>query len=190
MNQENLSINSQDYIMSFFDILNTMIQGMYNASLSCSLSTNFINQMVPHHRGAIQMSYNLLNYTTNVPLQNIALNIISEQTKSIENLLQSHFCCIQYINTLDDLNQYTQSNEQIIHEMYARMNHAPQTNNIDINFINEMIPHHEGAIQMSQNLLQYNICPELIPILESIISSQQRGIQQMKSLLSQITQQN
>lgn len=190
MNQENLSINTQNYILSFFDILNQMIQGMYNTSLSCSLSANFINQMIPHHRGAIQMSHNLLQYTTNIPLQNIAFNIISEQTKSIEHLLQSHFCCIQSLNSSHDINQYAQTNEQIIHEMYTRMNNAPQTNNININFINEMIPHHEGAIQMSQNILQYNICPQLIPILKEIISSQQKGIQQMKSLLYQMTQQN
>ena len=47
----------------------------------------------------------------------------------------------------------------------------------------EMIPHHRGAIQMSENALSFPICPELIPILEAIIRSQTQGVQDMERLL-------
>ena len=53
-----------------------MIQQMNSAQLSNSISYNFIVQMIPHHKAAIEMSCNLLQYTTLVPLQEIALNII------------------------------------------------------------------------------------------------------------------
>lgn len=46
-----------------------------------------------------------------------------------------------------------------------------------------MIPHHMGAIRMSENALRFPICPELIPILTAIISSQKRGVQEMEKLL-------
>ena len=81
MNCQQYSDNTQQYLICFYEILNQMIADMTNASLSCSLSSDFINQMIPHHRAAIHMSRNLLMYTTNIPLQNIAQNIIKEQTQ-------------------------------------------------------------------------------------------------------------
>ncbi len=51
------------------------------------------------------------------------------------------------------------------------------------NFIVQMIPHHEGAIQMSENALCFPVCPELKPILRAIIVSQRRGVKEMEQLL-------
>ena len=80
------SIVTKNYLSRFYDILECMKEGMTNAQLNDSISHNFIVQMIPHHEAAIQMSQNLLQYTTFIPLQNIALGIISEQTQSIENM--------------------------------------------------------------------------------------------------------
>ena len=77
---------TKNYLCRFYKILDEMIEGMTNAELTSSLSHNFIVQMIPHHRAAIEMSENLLQFTTFVPLQHIAQNIINEQTKSIENM--------------------------------------------------------------------------------------------------------
>ena len=86
MRQEQLSIVTDKYLTCFNNILDQMIQQMNSAQLSNSISYNFIVQMIPHHKAAIEMSCKLLQYTTLVPLQEIALNIIEEQTKSIENM--------------------------------------------------------------------------------------------------------
>ena len=64
------------YLNRFYSILDRMIQDMTNARLGNSISVNFMTQMIPHHRAAIEMSQNLLQYTTNIPLQNIALQIV------------------------------------------------------------------------------------------------------------------
>lgn len=69
-----------------------MIQGMTSPELSCSISHNFIVQMIPHHRAAIEMSHNLLCYTTDIALQNIAVNTII--TKIITNNINRHFLII------------------------------------------------------------------------------------------------
>lgn len=83
------------------------IQEMTDAELGDSISNNFIIQMISHHRAAIKMSQNLLPYTTCVPLQEIASNIIESQNKSItvrmsENALD--YCiCPELIPILDDI---------------------------------------------------------------------------------------
>ena len=69
------------YLEEFNRILEKMICNMKNAKLTNSISNNFIVQMIPHHRAAIEMSCNILQYTTDLTLQEIASNIVAEQTK-------------------------------------------------------------------------------------------------------------
>lgn len=178
-----LSIVAKDYLNRFYCILNEMIHNMTEAELTDSISANFIVQMIPHHRAAIEMSENLLKYTTNIPLQNIALQIIESQTKSIENMQKVQCTCSMLTNCQQDLCQYERRINEIMQTMFSRMENAPDTNQLNVNFIKEMIPHHEGAVKMSETALQYDICPELKPILTAIITSQKRGIMQMQQIL-------
>ena len=46
-----------------------------------------------------------------------------------------------------------------------------------------MIPHHEGGIAMSRNALRFNICPQLKPMLNEMIESQVKGVEEMKKIL-------
>lgn len=178
-----LSDVTQRYLEQFYMILDGMVQGMTEAELTNSISHNFIVQMIPHHRAAIEMSENLLQYTTNVPLQNIAQNIVEEQTESIEDMCRILDECGCLENTDRALCLYQRKMNQIRQNMVSRMGNSVVTNSVDLDFICEMIPHHEGAIAMSEHTLRFDICPGLNPILEAIITSQERGVQQMKALL-------
>lgn len=178
-----LSNVTKNYLSAFNRILDEMIQRMTEAEQSDSISHNFIVQMIPHHRAAIEMSENILKYTTNISLQDIASDIVSEQTKSIENMEKILNCCSERKDCEQDLCLYQRRTEQIMQTMFFQMGCARSTNEINCDFIREMIPHHMGAVEMSNNALQYDICPELKPILEAIITSQERGIMQMRKLL-------
>ncbi len=173
---------AKSYLARFHDILEEMIQGMTCAPLNNSISHNFIVQMIPHHRAAIQMSQNVLTYTTDRALQRIAAGIITEQTKSIENMLAIEQCCSCYTNTGQSLQSYRYRMNQIMQNMFSKMGHACADNRISCSFMREMIPHHEGAIKMSETTLREHICPDLVPILDAIISSQKRGVAEMQDL--------
>lgn len=181
--QTRFSNVTKDYLSAFYCILDTMIRGMTEAKLTDSISHNFIVQMIPHHRAAIEMSENILKYTTNVALQDIASRIVTEQTKSIENMRAIECFCGKRCNSKQDLCLYQRRMDQIMQTMFSEMNHARSTNRINCNFMREMIPHHRGAVEMSGNTLQFDICPELKPILQDIITSQKKGIAQMQALL-------
>lgn len=181
--RQQLSDVTQNYLCCFYKILDEMVEGMTNAKLSDSLSHNFIVQMIPHHRAAIEMSKNLLRVTTFVPLQHIAQNIVSEQTKSIEDMQNVLEHCSKLANLEQARCLYDRQYRQITQTMFFRMRSACFDNNINANFMREMIPHHQGAIQMSKNVLRYPTCPELDPILQAIITSQEKGVQEMQRLL-------
>ncbi len=185
-NPQQFSNVTKDYLCKFYEILGEMTDEMLNAELTESLSHNFIVQMIPHHRAAIKMSKNILKYTTFVPLQNIALDIIDEQTKGIKNMQEALLSCSELKNSQCDICLYNKRFEQVTAKMLAEMRNACTSNNINSNFIYEMIPHHRGAIRMSENALRYDICPELVPILRVIIVSQRKGICHMQRLLRYI----
>ena len=176
------SNNTKDYLREFRCILDDMINGMTCAELTDSISYNFIVQMIPHHEAAIRMSENLLKYTTNVELQNIAMCIISEQTESIKNMQRILERCSRRRNSRQCNYRYNRKTDEIMRTMFERMRNARCTNNIDCNFMREMIPHHMGAVCLCENALKYDICSGLKPILRAIISSQKRGIAQMRRL--------
>ena len=81
------------------------------------------------------------------------------------------------------MRRYMLSFRSITRTMFLEMKRAPRTERIPCDFIREMIPHHEGAIKMSESALCFSVCPQLIPILDAIIISQKEGIRQMKKLL-------
>ena len=178
-----LSENAKAYLSVFQDILDKMKREMTGAGLTDSISRNFIVQMLPHHRAAIEMSKNILRYTTSLSLQEIAAGIVEEQTKSIENMRQIERACAKCRNSERDQRLYRRQTDQILRTMFVDMGGAAGSNRINCDFMREMIPHHKGAVEMSKNALRFELCPELTPILEAIIASQEKGIDQMQKLL-------
>lgn len=181
--QQRFSEVTKTYLCRFHTILDTMIAEMTEAEVTDSLSHTFVVQMIPHHMAAIEMSESILKYTTCIPLQDIASNIITSQTKSIENMHMALHRCGELQNSPQDVCLYQHSFQQITETMFSKMRGACSTNNINANFMREMIPHHQGAIQMSESALRFQLCPELIPILQAIITSQQKGVKEMERLL-------
>lgn len=175
--------STKEYLTNFYAILDNMIKEMETAELTDSISHNFIAQMIPHHRAAIEMSKNILRYTCCVPLRVIAQNIIDMQTRSIQNMLEVNNRCSMLQNPGADLCLYQRRFQQIVHTMFEGMDTACADNNISNTFMREMIPHHMGAIRMSENALRYDICSGLQPILNAIIVSQRQGICEMEQLL-------
>lgn len=178
-----LSENAKAYLERFYQIFDEMVWKMCSAELNTSISHNFIVQMIPHHRAAIEMSKNLLWYDPSPALRKIARGIISTQTQGIAEMEKMLTSCSACRNTPRDVALYQRRMENIMSTMFQEMGAAPDTNHIDGDFMREMIPHHEGAIRMAETALQYEICPELAPVLREIIRSQKQGVQEMELLL-------
>lgn len=183
---EALSIVAGNYLDAFNCILKNMMCGMTEARLTDSISHNFIVQMIPHHRAAVQMSENILKYTTDIRLQEIATQIVREQTRSIADMEKILNCCEKLCNSREELCRYRNETERIMNRMFEQMCAAEATNRVNRDFLCEMIPHHKGAVEMSQLALKNPVCPELKPILKAIVTSQEKGIRQMEQLLHTI----
>lgn len=73
------------------------------------------------------------------------------------------------------------SGSQNLSGSHMMQNGGMMNQNIDQHFIVQMIPHHEGAIEMAKLALQKSKNPELLSLANTIISAQEKEITDMKS---------
>ena len=104
------------------------------------------------------------------------------QTKGIEQMKEILATTSGYESTPKDVNCYMARYYSITRNMITRMKNSPRNLNINLSFTGEMIPHHEGAIAMCENLLQYRIDPRLKEVADSIIKEQSEGVRQLKEV--------
>jgi uncharacterized protein (DUF305 family) len=67
--------------------------------------------------------------------------------------------------------------------MHAEMQKIRYSGNADADFASLMIPHHEGAIEMSKVELQFGTDPRLRRLAQEIIVTQQSEIEVMKGAI-------
>ena len=74
-----------------------------------------------------------------------------------------------------EIKAFTDANTKMHRAMSAKL-----TGNADRDFVQGMIPHHQGAIDMARVELQYGMDPELRKLAEDIIAAQEKEIALMK----------
>jgi uncharacterized protein (DUF305 family) len=136
----------------------------------------FIDAMVPHHQGAIEMAEVALDNAEHEEIKDLSRNIVSTQKAEIEQLKtikKEEFGTSQVPMEM--------SKEQM-RSMGMMMNpqHLAQSKPFDEAFINAMIPHHQSAVYMAQLAHEKSKIPEVKDLAENIVSAQQREIEQMK----------
>jgi uncharacterized protein (DUF305 family) len=136
----------------------------------------FIDAMVPHHQGAVEMAEVALKNAEHQEIIELSRNIISTQQTEIEELKaikQEEFGTSQVPMEM--------SQEQM-RSMGMMMNPQQLANRepFDKAFIDAMIPHHQSAIDMAKVARKGSKIPEIKELAENIVSAQQKEIEQMK----------
>ncbi|PZO44992.1 MAG: DUF305 domain-containing protein [Pseudanabaena frigida] len=144
----------------------------------------FIDGMMPHHQGAIEMAKEAQQKSQRPEIKKLADEIIQAQTKEIEEL--KTWRKQWYASASDKPMAYDakmghmmdMSSEQKQGMMMSQDLGAKDAE-FDLRFINAMIPHHEGAVVMANDALQKSKRSEITKLAKDIITSQQAEIDRM-----------
>lgn len=145
----------------------------------------FIDAMIPHHQGGVEMAKVALQQSQRPQIKKLANDIIKAQNKEIAELKQWRQAW--YPKAADQPMAYDaqmghmmeMSSEQI-KGMMMSMDLGAADAQFDLRFINAMIPHHEGAVTMAQDALSKSQRPEIKKLAQNIINSQHKEMEQMK----------
>jgi uncharacterized protein (DUF305 family) len=138
----------------------------------------FIDAMVPHHQGAIEMAQVALENAEHPEILALAEEIVAAQETEIEQLKsikQEQFGISEI--SMDMTSAEEMEGMGMTIEPQELANQEP----FDQAFIDNMIPHHESAIEMAQVVLEESENPEIRQIAGAIVDAQEREIEQMRS---------
>ena len=79
---------------------------------------------------------------------------------------------------------FSKSMKVAMDKMHTGMMAVPETGNPDHDFLAQMIPHHQGAIDMAKVELQYGKDPILRKLSEDVVKAQESEIAFMKGWLA------
>lgn len=164
---------------------NDMNHSMDLGPADANYDLRFIDAMIPHHEGAVIMAQDLAEKTQRPELQTLAKNIIDAQEKEIEQMKQ--WRKQWYPNAMatpmawhGEMNHMMAMSSEQIDAMRMNVDLGSADSEYDLRFLEAMIPHHEAAVIMAQDLAEKTKRPELQKIAQDILASQQAEIDQMK----------
>lgn len=83
-----------------------------------------------------------------------------------------------------ELSEASKAYDAVMQKMHKQML-ITYTNDVDVDFVRGMIPHHQGAIEQAQVLLKYSKNPRLRRLAGGIIAAQRREIRFMQNWLKE-----
>jgi uncharacterized protein (DUF305 family) len=149
-----------------------------------SFDLRFIDAMVLHHHGAVEMAQVALEQSEREEIQQLSQEIIAAQEQEIQQMQEWRQAW--YPNAADEPMMYHAEMGHIMpmsEEMKASMmmdaDLGAADEAFDLRFIRGMIPHHEGAVTMAEEALEKSDRLEIQQLAQEIIDSQQAEIDQM-----------
>lgn len=149
------------------------------------IDLRFIDSMIPHHEGAVIMAQDVLKKSQRPELRKLAEDIIKAQEKEIQQMQQWRKTWYPKAPSTPvawhaSMGHSMAMTEEQIQAMRMTMDLGAADANFDQRFIDAMIPHHEGAVVMANEIWRKSKRPELQALAKDIIGAQRAEIEQMQ----------
>ncbi len=151
----------------------------------------FIDQMIIHHQGAIMSAEHMIADSERAELRQLAENIQKSQADQIEQMRtwrEQWYPDAGPTFEMDPTRMNEMMSDEHMQEMMGdeHMREMMGSDATDAMFLRMMIPHHQLAIDMSEQALQRAEHPELKELAQQIIDEQSAEIGLMEGYLEEI----
>ena len=146
--------------------------------VSDGIDQHFIDQMIPHHEGAIEMAELALEKSARPEILSLAQGIIDAQTREINDMTAWYQ---EWFNAAPSAAGHSMMRME---GMEGDLDELLAAADFDKEFLSQMIVHHEMAVMMAQMLAAGTERPEMEQLAENIITSQTQEIEMMRGWLA------
>ncbi|CAA9411296.1 MAG: hypothetical protein AVDCRST_MAG22-1904 [uncultured Rubrobacteraceae bacterium] len=137
----------------------------------------FIDAMVPHHRGAVEMAEVALENAGHEQIEQLAEEIISTQESEIRELKKIKQEEFGTSRVPMGMEMGQMQGMGMMEDPRSLADEEP----FDRAFIDNMLPHHGSAIQMANVALEKSDNPRIEELAGEIVRAQEREISQMRT---------
>ncbi|MFB2980220.1 DUF305 domain-containing protein [Microseira sp. BLCC-F43] len=141
---------------------------------------HFIEMMIPHHQGAIDMADLALRRAKHPEIRRLAQIIKRDQTREIQQMRTWYKAWYGTQVPATSMGGMGMMGMHRHGDMMGDLEALRNASDFDQEFIRQMIPHHEMALRMSSMALNHATKPEIRNLANSIIKSQTDEINQMR----------
>lgn len=163
-------------------------QASQNNSMMGNIDRHFIEQMIPHHEGAIEMAQLALTKAKRPEVKSLAQGIIEAQQKEITDMKAWYK---NWFGTdVPVIGQHMMGGQMMsgsmmhMNSMSGDMEELQNAKDFDLEFVRQMIPHHEMAVMMAQMLQGSTNRSEMKMLAQNIITSQNQEIEMMRGWIT------
>ena len=147
----------------------------------------FIDQMIPHHEGALMSSEHMISNSERPELRQLYENIQKSQSEQIEQMQEWRKEWYPDAGQPPEMMGNGQTGNMMGNGiMDGSMQGMMGGNALDVMFLKTMIPHHQMAVDMSDEALSKAEHPELRDLAQKIRDEQSSEIELMKGYLGEI----
>lgn len=148
--------------------------GMDHSAMMVSSEREFVAGMIPHHQEAVDTATEVLaRGGSTEEIRTLASEIIAAQEAEIAMLKEWHLAWYGEEYVADD------SYQPMMRDL-AQLSGAE----LDKRFLEDMIPHHMGAIMMAQSVRPHIEHQEVADMADAIMETQSAEIELMRDLLT------
>ncbi len=145
----------------------------------------FLSAMVPHHRSAVAMASAAEGRLENVEIRRIQSAIAKTQTAEIGQMESIHQRLVGAPLAPDEgahMQLGLSAQEAGMDHMMGAQPIEQAAEPVDRAFIDEMVPHHRGAVVMAEVMLERSRDPEVLKLAGGIVDAQESEITTMNEV--------
>lgn len=170
--------NSNEKSNEMVAVMDEMMDEMHGNEITGNNDADFSKMMIEHHKGAVEMSELLLEKGQNEGLKTFARKVIAAQDKEID--LMKKFEHQTEVSPDSKIFQ-----QELNQSMGAMMNKNIKIhNNIDKDYVEQMIPHHQSAVDMAEVYIKYGQQKDLLRLCNDIVKAQTSEIKELTAWLA------